>query len=787
MSSWHTFRFDVSMPAAWLAVALLLGPPLPAGAQLTDLGNVLLDQCDGTPDPCESGDQLGSAVAAGDFDGDGFIDLAVGVPGEDVSGYASAGAVHVFYGSPGGLRTTGDQFLTQSTSGVAGGPEANDRWGWSLTAGRFNLDAYDDLAIGGPFEDLVVNGTNIVDAGAVWVLFGSASGLTGSGSRYFDQETSPIPDDSIETGDRFGEVLATAPSFRGDVHDALLIGTPREDGLWADEGAIFWVGQYGGGTLNVAYRYLQSDYYSACGELGETSDFFGAALAGDSRWSDAAGDFPSFDWLVGAPGESLTSPSNGRLGVDYHSSATRQCWDQNSSGVLGTAGVDDFFSSALAAGDFDDDGDSDLAIGAPGETLAGGYEGVVNVLYNNGSVLTSNLDQMFDQDDFAPSSSAEAGDWFGDPLAVGDFDGDGAADLAIGVPLEGVVVSGSSRSAAGEVNVLYGGVGVGLSTAGKQTFHQNYPVGMLGTPITNDQLGFALAAGDFDGNGSADLAIGVPNDTQGGISQAGTVQVVYGLDGDLGAFGTVQFASSAASYDESDGATAVILLRSGSAVVAATVDHSRSSGTATPGTDFSYTAGSETWSVGDDGFETYSFSITQDTLDEPNETIVFALANPTAGTAIGSPATFTVTIADDDVAGTLQFGGPTYSISEAGGAATITVTRTGGAASAVTVHYETWEAGGGTATAGQDYTAVAGTLTFAATEASQTFQVPITNDPTDEPNETVVLKLTSPGGGGTLGAPTIATLTIQDDDPAGQIFLDGFESGSTAEWSSAVP
>ena len=365
-----------------------------------------------------------------------------------------------------------------------------------------------------------MNGTNIVDAGAVWVLFGSASGLTGSGSRYFDQETSPISGDSIEASDRFGEVLATAPSFRSDVHDSLLIGTPREDGLWADEGAIFWVGQYSGGTLNVAYRYDQSDYYSACGELGETNDFFGAALAGDYRWSDAA--FPDFDWLVGAPGESLTSPSNGRLGVDYHSSATRQCWDQSSSGVLGSAEVDDFFSSALAAGDFDDDGDSDLAIGVPGETLAGGYEGVVQVLYNNGSVLTSNLDQMFDQDDFAPNSSAETGDWFGDPLVVGDFDGDGAADLVIGVPLEGVVVSGSSRSAAGEVNVLYGGAGVGLSTAGKQTFHQNFPASMLGTPSTNDKFGFALAAGDFDGNGSDDLAIGVPNDTTGGISQAGS-------------------------------------------------------------------------------------------------------------------------------------------------------------------------------------------------------------------------------------------------------------------------
>ena len=341
--------------------------------------------------------------------------------------------------------------------------------------------------------------------------------------------------------------------------------------------------------------------------------------------------------------------------------AAAGCFDQGTSGVADVPEAGDRFGGALATGDFDGDGYADVAVGVPAEDLGSpvvGDTGGVNVLYGSSSGLTTSGDQFFSQDQLTGSNPASLNpaDEFGAALAVGDFDGDGAADLAIGVPLEGVVVSGSSRSAAGEVNVLYGGAGVGLSTSGKQAFSSDYPVGMLGTPITNDQLGFALAAGDFDGNGSADLAIGVPNDTRGGISEAGAVQVVYGLDGDLGAFGTVQFASSAASYDESDGATAVILLRSGSAVVAATVDHSRSGGTATPGTDFSYTAGSETWSVGDDGFETYSFSITQDTLDEPNETIVFALSNPTAGTAIGSPATFTVTITDDDVAGTLQFG-----------------------------------------------------------------------------------------------------------------------------------
>ena len=65
--------------------------------------------------------------------------------------------------------------------------------------------------------------------------------------------------------------------------------------------------------------------------------------------------------------------------------------------------------------------------------------------------------------------------------------------------------------------------------------------------------------------------------------------------------------------------------------------------------------------------------------------------------------------------------------------------------------------------------------------------MPILHDSTDEPNETVALRLTSPGGGGTLGAQATAALLIEDDDPAGQIFRDGFESGSTGEWSAVVP
>ena len=120
----------------------------------------------------------------------------------------------------------------------------------------------------------------------------------------------------------------------------------------------------------------------------------------------------------------------------------------------------------------------------------------------------------------------------------------------------------------------------------------------------------------------------MPYENLSGIADVGEAIVVYGLDRALGVFGSVQFAASSATYGEGDGATPVILTRSGSAVVAATIDHARSGGTATPGTDFTYTAGSEAWSIGDDGFETYSFFITQDTLDEPNETIVFGALEP---------------------------------------------------------------------------------------------------------------------------------------------------------------
>jgi hypothetical protein len=114
--------------------------------------------------------------------------------------------------------------------------------------------------------------------------------------------------------------------------------------------------------------------------------------------------------------------------------------------------------------------------------------------------------------------------------------------------------------------------------------------------------------------------------------------------------------------------------------------------------------------------------------------------------------------------GTLQFSIASYDVSESGGQATVVVTRAGGSSGAVSVQYAT-SSNGASATPGTDYTAVSGTLNWASGDLiSKTFSIPVSNDPTDENDETVNLVLSNPTGGATLGNQSTAVLIIKDDD-----------------------
>lgn len=111
--------------------------------------------------------------------------------------------------------------------------------------------------------------------------------------------------------------------------------------------------------------------------------------------------------------------------------------------------------------------------------------------------------------------------------------------------------------------------------------------------------------------------------------------------------------------------------------------------------------------------------------------------------------------------GDLQLSAATYNVSESGGTAIVTVNRVGASNGTITVDYAT---SNGSATAGQDYTATSGTLTFLNGETTKTFPVPVINDTMDEPSETFNVSLSNPTGGALLLAPSTATVTITDND-----------------------
>jgi hypothetical protein len=176
----------------------------------------------------------------GDFNGDGFDDLAIRVAFEDIDTSAGtqfgAGAVHVIYGSSDGLSATSprlDQFWTQSTTDVNDVSETDDFFCSSLASGDFNGDGRDDVAIGVPSEDLETGAGTIGGAGAVNVIYGSSNGLSATSpipDQFWTQSTTDVNDVS-ETNDNFGRTL-TAGDFNGDGKDDLAIGVPGEARLW---------------------------------------------------------------------------------------------------------------------------------------------------------------------------------------------------------------------------------------------------------------------------------------------------------------------------------------------------------------------------------------------------------------------------------------------------------------------------------------------------------------------------------------------------------------------------
>jgi FG-GAP repeat len=453
-----------------------------SAAGLTSTGSQLWTaDSPGVPGTAKAGMEFGGALAPGDFNGDGYPDLAIGARLDSIGGKL-AGSVTVLYGSAAGLTAIGSQLWSQDNFGVAGSPEDGDLFGWSLAAGDFDGDGWDDLAIASPGDS--VNG--LLWVGVVNVLYGSNVGLAATRSQLWSEETAGVPG-VAEASDYFGRSLAAA-DFDGDGRAELAVGIPYKtvNGLSEAGEVIVFRGSASG--LTATGIQLWSQDTPGVPGAAEAQDHFGMALA--------AGDFDGdhrADLAIAVPWEGVNGVIEaGAVNVVYSSAsglttAGSQLWSQHSAGVPGTPEEPDAFGMALAAGDFDGDGRSDLAIGVPYDNVNGiGSAGAVNVLYGSASGLSSTSSQLWSQDSAGVPGAPESSDYFGWSLAVGDFNGDGRADLAIGVPNEGV----NGVNHAGGVNVLPGSAS-GLTGTASQFWSQD-SAGILGAAASFESFGAVL-------------------------------------------------------------------------------------------------------------------------------------------------------------------------------------------------------------------------------------------------------------------------------------------------------
>ncbi|MCP4420853.1 MAG: hypothetical protein GY805_29945, partial [Chloroflexi bacterium] len=377
----------------------------------------------------EAGDRFGETLAAGDFDGDGVADLAIGVPDEGVLAGADqtqAGAINIIYSSGSGLSTLYDDILTQNSVMFFASAEPFDHFGDVLTSGDFNGDGIDDLVVGTPFEDVGVE----TNAGAVQIYFGGTdSGILdsdGEGTPIYPQEITANTtgvDNTLEAGDRFGFSLAAA-DFNRDGYDDLAIGSPYET-----HGA-------GAGALQFA---------------GAVNIVFGA--------------------------------DSGPLSNATTTAVLAPIWHQSSTGIISSAAGNEFFGWSLEAADFNNDGYVDLAIGVPNDEVLGIHVGSVHILYSDKTGPSAAGDTLI----YDPDNPAED-DEFGRAVTAVDSNGDSYIDLVVGAPDDDPVGVGVDN--AGSVFVFHSDSD-GVSQTDNQNWYQDH-LGMIGTPETDDQLGSSL-------------------------------------------------------------------------------------------------------------------------------------------------------------------------------------------------------------------------------------------------------------------------------------------------------
>lgn len=378
-----------------------------------------------------------SVSSLGDVNGDGYADAIVGAPGQD-RGAINEGNAFIYYGSSAGLRALPNVTIDNP---------ANQEHAWlgvSVSGlGDINADGYADVIVGAYSQD-----TGALNEGNAFIYHGSPSGLPAMPSRSLD---SPINQANAE----FGCAVAGLGDVNGDGYTDALIGAFELDNGAIDEGNAYVYYGSGSGlpfTPNVILDNPTND----------TGGKFGDSIAG---LGDVNGDGYA-DAIVGAYHQDRGATDEGNAFVYYGSSAglapmPDEALDNPTNQAAGAFGA-----GVAGFGDINADGYADVVVGAPAQSNGAHLEGNVFVYYGSSSGVRMAPSVTIDN----PANFAFGR--FGRSVGLGDFDGDGYADLNGGAHTQ-------EHGAFDEGNAfVFDGSGHGLATTPSVTL--DHPTNQVG-------------------------------------------------------------------------------------------------------------------------------------------------------------------------------------------------------------------------------------------------------------------------------------------------------------------
>ncbi len=360
-----------------------------------------------------------TAAKPGDFNGDGYRDLVAGAPNAKVGTVTTAGAVAVSYDSASGVDTTRHAVISQSSAGIPGVVEKGDHFGSSLAVGDFDGDGYSDLAIGAPGEDV----DTTKDAGSLTVVFGSAAGLS---SRSI--AVGYVGGASLTSGDfdKDGRADFATAAFDGPkiwVLRGTTSTTPTPTGISpGDSGRVDSIAAgdvTGDGYADLAVSWWWDDP----ADQGSTAVFAGSAKGvGKKIGPDIElGDTSSLaigDVDKDGRGDVIIGGYSGDYSV-YPGTANGM---DEAHGTRWTEG-----SSPATSGDVDGDGYADVVSVTLDETTD---EALAKVRFGGPDGLTQRVATVKESDaHITPNQN----NWFGGAVSATDVNGDGRADVVIGV------------------------------------------------------------------------------------------------------------------------------------------------------------------------------------------------------------------------------------------------------------------------------------------------------------------------------------------------------------------